>query len=126
MGAPTAPTFPFATPQVTIASGASLSGSTYLGNGKLVSIQMPSAWTTAVITIQGSYDGVNFYELYNDGGTEYSISAAAGQIIQLESIPNLEGVLYLKLRSGTAASPVNQSVAATITLGIRKRLWPTA
>ena len=38
----------------TIANGASLSGAVYVGNRRLIGIQMPAAWTAAVLTFQVS------------------------------------------------------------------------
>jgi hypothetical protein len=84
-------------------------------------IQMPSAWTAASITFQGSHDGVTFYDLYDDGGNEHSVSAAASRFIGFEAAAAdaLRAPLQIKLRSGTTGTPVNQAASRTLYLIVR-------
>ena len=102
------------TKTVTIASGASLSGAVDLGGRKLVAIVMPSGWTAAALTFQASVDGANYYNVY-DGSTERSVAVDADYYSML-AIGDYVGVRYLKVRSGTAASAVNQGADRTLTL----------
>lgn len=101
---------------VTIANGASLSDAVDLKNNRLSYIQMPGTWTTANLTFQVSEDGETYNNLYNDAGTEYTVTAAASQVLRL-TLHDWLAVRYLKIRSGTAGSPVNQAAARTLRLG---------
>lgn len=105
----------------TIANGASLSGAVYVGEGKLVGITMPAAWTTAGLTFQVSSDGTTFTNAYDAAGAEVTASAAASTAISLDSLLGLEGGLWIKVRSGTNGSPVNQGAARTLLLQVRSR-----
>lgn len=109
---------------VTIANGASLSGAVQLGypvgpsargvREVLVGIKMPGSWTSADLTFQVSTDNSAFYDLQTQTG-EASAKAAANQWVAVD--PNLtRGVGYIKVRSGTAGSPVNQGGARVLTL----------
>ena len=52
----------------TIASGASASSVVSLNPGeRIVGIIMPAAWTTANVTIQASYDGINYLPVISYG-----------------------------------------------------------
>ena len=101
-----------------IASGASVSGAAAIGEKTLVGIVIPAAWTAAVITFQVSTDTVNYYELYDGAGNEVTLTVGAGQFIQIDPT-KFRGINLFKLRSGTAASPVNQASAVTLTLVTR-------
>lgn len=106
---------------VTIANGAALSGAADLtayvqrGNPRVVGLEMPAAWTTANITLQTSSDGNTYYNVWS-AGSEYTLTNTAAS--QLVVIPpsDLLGANYLKVRSGTAGSPVNQGAARMIKL----------
>jgi hypothetical protein len=102
---------------VTIANGASLSGAVDIGGRKLVAIDMPSAWTAAALTFQASADGVTYDDMY-DGATERSLTVAASRYMML-NIGDWVGARYLKIRSGTSGTPVNQGGARTITLMVQ-------
>lgn len=92
----------------TILSGASLSGAIDLGPNRAFAIVMPASWTTANLTFQGSADGITYNNLYDDTGTEVSVTAAASQYIVVSSPAKLLGVRWIKVRSGTSGTPVNQ------------------
>ena len=107
---------------ITIANGASLSstggdgnaGIIDLRNKSLVGIQMPSAWTAANLTFQGSMDdGVTFANLYDDTGAERTVTAAVDRAITLDPAKFM-GLTHLKVRSGTGAAAVNQGAARTL------------
>ena len=100
---------------VVIASGASLSGVLSLVGKTLTDIIMPSAWTAANLTFQYS-DSENgtFVDMYDDAGTEYLVVAGASRGISLDPRAFV-GKNFLKIRSGTSGTPVNQGAARTLT-----------
>jgi len=108
-----------ATPQdVVIANGASLSGTIDLDGGRrsLLSLQMPAVWSAASLTFAVSFDGTTFVPLYWDGG-EYTVAAAGGAAASLGV--SLEpsafaGWPFVRVRSGTSGTAVNQGAARTI------------
>ena len=104
--------------EVAIANGESLSGTVDLGAGarQLVGVQMPAAWTAASLTFAVSHDGTTFVPLYWDGA-EYTVLAAGGAAASLGV--SLEpsafaGWPYVRVRSGTAGTPVNQGAERTL------------
>jgi len=107
---PQVSTFP-----VTIANGGSLSPAIDLALGRLTRIIMPAAWDTANLTFQTSMDGVTWNNFYDSYGTEYTVTAAAARSI-LIPLADFIGVQFIKIRSGTNASPVNQTADRALTL----------
>ena len=105
------------TTTVTIENGASLSSAVDLGGRKLVAIIMPTTWTAASLTFQGSVDNTNFFNVY-DGATERTLIVAASYYSML-NIGDWVGARYIKLRSGTSGTPVNQGGARVITLVVQ-------
>jgi hypothetical protein len=99
----------------TIARGTSISAYVVCGGLHLSGIIMPSAWTPADITFQGSIDGENYYNIYDAAGNEYDILVDAGRYILLD-VQAFRTPLYLKIRSGTASVSVTQSDDRVITL----------
>ena len=109
-----------ATSTVTIANGESLSGALSLAPGtrQLAAIQMPAAWTEASLTFAVSADGTTFSPLYFNG-SEYTVEAAGGAVasgaIALE--PRVFAAWpYVKVRSGTSGTAVNQAAARVLTV----------
>ena len=119
----------------TIASGQSLSGAVDLFAARtreeydptLAAIQMPAAWTSAKITFQVSNDGETYGNLYKkDGSTEHEVdvsgytAASSGVVRTVQLEPQLFfGFRYMKIRSGTAASPVSQAAERSLSLFVR-------
>ena len=102
--------------EAAIAINTAVSGAVVLPPAEyLCGIQMPAAWTTADITFQASYDGTTYYDLYDQDGNEITISAAASRFIILNP-DNFWGFHWLKVRSGTMGTPVNQAAARTVVL----------
>lgn len=95
----------------TIASGASLSGAITMHQDQNpqvpVALEMPAAWTAASLTFAVSYDGVTYLPLYDDGGSELTLTVSTSRHVALEPRYFI-GVRYLKVRSGPAGTPVNQ------------------
>ena len=112
-------------PSATIANGAALSGAVDLGSvipgNEIVGLVMPIAWTAAAMTFQGSADGTNFYDLYNDAGTELNFTVGASQAIGLRQ--DARAILgrwrHIKVRSGTTGTPMNQGAERVITLIVK-------
>lgn len=103
------------TKTATVALGESLSGAVDCSAGRAARISMPAAWDTANLTFQASADGVTYNNLYDSSGTEYTVTAAASRSILLPLVDFIS-IRYLKIRSGTSGSAVNQTAARTITL----------
>lgn len=108
---------------VTIANGAALSGAADLLGNSLVGVQMPSTWTAASLSFDVSIDGSTYTALYivnsSMAATEYAItSPAASYGISLDPAI-FAGWRFVKVRSGTSGSPVNQGGARTMTLVVR-------
>ena len=102
----------------TIASSASLSSSADLGGTTLSGYVMPATWNTADITFQGSIDGTNFLDMYDEFGNEISHPVAASRFVALNPV-DFASIRYLKIRSGTASTPANQAAERIITLVTR-------
>ena len=110
----------------TIAASGSLSGSVSMGADTIVGIWMPATWVSAPLTFQVSPDGgTTWLELFNDGGTAVSISAAASQFIALVTNSNytLRGFNMVKVRSGTSGTPVTQTGGAIVNLIGRPEIY---
>lgn len=91
--------------KATITTGHSLSDSVNLEETRLSAIAMPSAWTTANLSIQ-VYTENGWRNLYYDD-VEYVITAAANIYIIVKPVI-FAGVKYIKFRSGTSSTSVNQ------------------
>lgn len=99
----------------TIANGTALSVGTNIKGTSLVALLMPAGWDAAALTFRASQDGTNWSNLYDENGAELTLQVAAGRAIRVP--PSLlRGWDYIMLRSGTAAVPVNQTAARSITL----------
>jgi hypothetical protein len=106
----------------TIAAAQSLSDAIALDRNWLVALALPAAWTTAVLTFQGSNDTgspTTWLDLYNETGEIVLSSAAASRGLVLPPAL-LHGWRWIRLRSGTAAAPVTQAADRLITCGIRQ------
>ena len=105
----------------TIASGASSSNELNVGEWKYAGLVMPSSWTSAVITfLVSNKSGGTFVPLYDDAGVEVSVTVSQGTAVGLANAAlALAPWRYVKLRSGTAASPVNQAADRTIELVLK-------
>ena len=105
----------YTTKDAVILSGQSLSAAIDLEQLNIATIIFPASWTTADITFQTSADGVTYSDVINDSGVEVKRTPVTGKAMGV-SIPELSGVRFLKVRSGTSASPVNQGADRTLTL----------
>jgi len=105
---------------VTIPSGATglASKALFIGDRVPVAIFMPAAWQAAAISFQGSIDGTNFYDLYDDGGNQISLTVAQQRTVVLAA-GALAGVPYLKFRSGLTGAAVDQTAERVLTVMLR-------
>lgn len=100
---------------VTITAGNSLSAPIDLGAGTPVAIEMPASWDAANLTFKESADGAAFKDYYDTDGTEVTVTAASSRAIRLDA-SKFAGIGFLQIRSGTSASPVNQTADRTLNL----------
>lgn len=106
----------------TIAAGASISAAIDLEGQLLAGIGIPNSasWTDASMTLQVSVDGGNLYfDFYRDGA-EFTISVPTGRTnptYHPVSPQDFIGVTHLKVRSGTAGTPVTQATTQSLSIG---------
>ena len=104
---------------VQIASGASLSNQLDIGGQTPVGLFVPATWTTAGISFQASPDGgATWGELVDETAAPVAVgSITTGTAVFVALDPTaLRGVRSLKVRSGTAELPVDQTDAVKLTL----------
>ncbi len=104
-----------------IANGASLSGEVDLEGQAVQAIQMPAAWTAANLTFVASdVTGGTFNPVHDDAGAEVTVTAAAARCIGLDAVAReLDGLRFVKVRSGTTGVPVIQGADRTLTLVLK-------
>jgi len=103
----------------TISSGTSLSGVIDLGIDTAMAIVMPAAWTAAAVTFQVSLDNVTWSNLKNKSDdSEYTCTVSQGNSYTLP-FTDFVPYRYIKIRSGTAATPVNQAADRIVTIAAR-------
>jgi hypothetical protein len=101
----------------TIADEAALSGVVKMGS-KAGAISV-DGWDAAAITFEGSLDGAagTFRDVYDKAGVEVTMTSFADAGGRIAALPTeLDGIPYLKIRSGTSGTPVNQTTAAVAIL----------
>ncbi len=101
-----------------IAINTALSAALNVSGATVIGIAMPAAWTAANLTFQASVDGSTYNDVYDDAGAEYTVTAAAARYIILDPA-DFAGFRFLKIRSGTTGTPVNQVAARTLVLNAR-------
>ena len=82
-----------------------------------MAIMMPDDWTAANLTFMvGVKDGSpdQFANLYDSGGNEVVATAADDRVIS--DLPELAPVRFLRIRSGTNASSINQAAERELIL----------
>lgn len=103
-----------------IPAGQSETGTLELHNQAVGSVHMPDDWTAADLTVVGSVTGKDgsFLPVYDQEGTEVTISAAAGRLVLIDTTL-FRGLRYCRLRSGTDAAPVAQVGERNLTVLLR-------
>jgi hypothetical protein len=107
---------------VSILAGQALSPEADIGNYPLLSVEIPSTWTTAGLSFQRSWDGgMTWNEVLTEGGTPLAVASVSPQALgcSIALDPTLLGGL-IKIRSGSLASPVNQANAVTLKVLARR------
>lgn len=111
---------PLAYVALTVASGASATEELNTLGFIPVAIKTPAAWTTAALTFLGcEVSGGTYCDVYDDAGTEYSVAASTSRYILLNPAA-FASFQFIKVRSGTTGSPVNQGGARTVIVVLRK------
>lgn len=114
----------------TIPANMSLSGEVDLGGMSLVGIEVPASWAGTAITFQsksnktedldasGNNNSPVWKNVYDDAGTEVSVVVGQNQIHVVGTVTKaaIGALRFLRLRSGSAASPVNQNPGKDIRL----------
>lgn len=104
---------------VSFGAGDSVSSVVDLERYSIQSAMIPANWTAAALTFQGSFDGINFFNVYTFAGSEVSWTAGASHLVLPDTWPEgFRPCRYLRARSGTAASPVGQVSAVVVVLGV--------
>jgi hypothetical protein len=107
-----------------IASGTSQSAAIDMREYVIAALLMPAAWDLAAITFLAcDTQGGTFLPVYDDAGTEVTIASAnavAGRaIVNKTVLEQLAGIRWLKIRSGVAATPVNQTADRAIIVSLK-------
>ena|SRR4030067_3630375 len=102
-------------PTVTVANGVSLSGAINVETHVICAFVTDSGWNTAALSFQASSDGTNYFNLYSDGSELTFAAIAASTWVTIDPARFL-GIRHLKVRSGTAGSPVNQTGDSVVTV----------
>lgn len=106
----------------TIPSGSSVSNAVDLSNACLVGFIAPAAWTAAALNIEVSVDGAAWVTMgvFDSSGVATgnypSLTGGAAYAVDVQSFLPFR---YVRLRSGTAASAVNQTAQRDFTLILR-------
>src|SRR5262249_33926456 len=99
-------------------NGTAISPAVDLTQYSLVGLVMPSGWTAANVTFQGSVDNTNYFDLY-DSGAEVNLGAAAASRYLLLNPATFAGLRYVNVRSGTGGTPVTQGDDRVLRLVLR-------
>jgi len=78
-------------------------------------VVLPAAWTSAVLSIEVSFNGTTWSDLHQWTAGAYTTSAAlvSGDAASMNNLP-LRGVPYWRIVSGSHTVPVNQAATRTI------------
>ena len=102
-------------------------------SGDKFGVIVPTGWSAADMTFQVSHDRVSFFDLYGHDGsavTEATSTVTANTAISLAGIADhLAPFQWARIRSGVAATPVNQGAVAAskaFTFGTGKTLTITS
>ncbi len=101
----------------TIAKGESLSDGLDCSAGDIVRITVPQEYTSANLTFQVSTDGNFFNDLFLANGDEITVSAKANTAIVVREVW-VKSIAFIKFRSGSRSSPVEQSVDCKFAVAI--------
>lgn len=101
------------TPMV-ISSGQSVSSAKNFYGATIFKFVFPAAWTTASLTfLESESENGTYTSVYSDSAERTISAAAANRTIRVYPADYFS-VKWLKIRSGTAATPVNQGQNTTV------------
>ncbi|MDD3182484.1 MAG: hypothetical protein PHD48_06765 [Alphaproteobacteria bacterium] len=104
---------------VEIEAGSAITGAINLGGLRLFGIIIPTEWSNANLTFQMSPDaGATWVNVMDQNGSEVLAMAGTSRCIVLDPM-QFVAFQHLRLRSGTSAAPVSQSVLRTVSLLLR-------
>lgn len=103
------------TQTASIANGQSLTDVIDLGELRLAGILIPASWDASVLTFASSPDDTTYGKVTFEG-TEYATSSLSGGEYVVLDLAKFLGIRYLKIRAGTAVSPVNQTGTRSLVL----------
>jgi hypothetical protein len=104
-----------------VASGQSLSPEVDLEGFHLTGIAVPLAFTGTQISFQAAERGGGTFQNVRDAtGAEVVLTVAADRLVAIGATTTLAYLRYLRIRSGTAASPTTQGSNVRLLL-IRKQ-----
>lgn len=107
---------------VTIPSGANISAAIDLGEGNVLTGLYVAAGDGTSLTFQVADTLGGTYADFMDGASEVSVTVSASAALHVGVYsPLWEGKRYIKIRSGTSASPTTESPARAITLFCTRR-----
>lgn len=98
---------------LTIAAGGSLSAGVNMNGCTVARMELPTI-TSAAITFQASEDGGTYRELKDFYDAFITFPASTGNVIVVVGPGDWYSMKWMKVRSGTAASPVTQDGGAVI------------
>lgn len=91
-----------------ILNGASQSAVLDVTERVIVAIALPATWTAASITFLAADTAEGtFQPVYDAAGVEYTVVAVQGHVVVVPADAT-RAFRYVKLRSGTGGTPVNQ------------------
>lgn len=100
---------------VRIEAGQAVSGAFDLAGTRIAAVIMPASWTAANLSFQASTDEAGTYiDCYSSEGDELTAVVAASRVVC--DFTGIEGLGWVRFRSGTTGSPVNQAAARILTL----------
>lgn len=105
-----------------IYSGTAVTGSIDTKDQPILAIRIPASWTTANLTFQGSQDGTNFFDVYNLYGDEFTVTVGGTARYVVMSPFDFQWARYIKIRSGTTGTPVNQGADRSLLIITRRVL----
>lgn len=116
-----------------IPNNQALTGEIDLGSFLFFAIELPTTWAGTTITFQSKSsrqpnpgevepdDQETWRNVYDDTGTEVSLTVAANRIVSASTAAlKLAPLRYIRIRSGTSAAPVNQSPSKPIKLIVKE------
>jgi hypothetical protein len=86
--------------------------------GKTVAgLQMPSTWTDALVSFQGSVDGSTYAPVFGSTGLELVLTTTGSRYVQLDPIV-FAGLNFLKIKSGDGSTGVAQASTRVFGLSV--------